>query len=224
MRAHEGMFLFIHSTKGPNVKNVLQKLKLTETALEPNIIPQWKDDPEFFRWTAKCQEIIQRSAEAEIQQRLIQEQIQEAEAAIVKTKSEIILEEGSPEELKAAEANLATLLQTEVSLTLELKALAAATDRAEREASHAEIAAKETAIAIVLPIYQERVRATLEHLEAAMAANEETKTFEKLVGQSGLSLHHSTFGSPYVINGINFPLGLKEYRQNVEGLLNKTKL
>ena len=36
-------------------------------------------------------------------------------------------------------------------------------------------------------------------------ANEEAEAFEALVTQSGLTLNHGVFGSPYVIRNLIFP-------------------
>ncbi len=206
--------------------NVLRKLKLTDTntATEQEALPVWKDDPDYLRWTAKFGEITQQLRETESQQQQTQEAIQEAEKAVVKIRSELILEEGNQEDMKAAEVNLATLLQKDDSLTLELKALRLAKDRAVREAGEAEAAAKEKAKAIILPLYQERVAATLANLEAVIESNQAVQDFEKAVSQSGLTLYHGIMGSPYYIASLNIPLGMKEYRQAVQGLLSKVKL
>ena len=207
------------------MKNALKKLILTDTDTQPELtIPSWKDDKEFQRWSQKEQEISRQLQVAESEQRHIKEQIEEAQNAVVRAKSALILEEGTQAELEEAESNLTSLLQKEKSLVLEVKALTDAHARAQRETKEAEQEARAKAMAAVLPLYQAKVKAIRDSLHVAVQANEEAKAFEALVTQSGLTLFHGSFGSPYVINNISFPIGLKEYERSVEGLLNKKTL
>ena len=211
------------------MKNALRKFmptdtdKQTEQGLEVNI-PLWREDERFMKWTAKEQEISLQLQTAESEQRHIKEQIEAAQKDIVQAKSALILEEGTKADLEAAESNVATLLQKEKSLELEVKALIEAQKRAKRETEEAEEEARSNAMTTVLPIYQQKVAKTLEILQAAETANEEVKAFEALVSQSGLTLNHGSFGSRHVINNLAFPVGLKEFRASVEALLNKKTL
>ncbi len=206
------------------MKNALKKLRLTDSDLEPSIIPQWRSDPDYVRWTEKFGEINQQLRETEGQQQQTKEAIQAAEEAVVKIRSEVILEEGNQEDIEVEEANLSNLRQSGESLTLELKALRVAKDRAVREAGEAEAAAKEKAKAIILPLYQELVAVTLANVEAVIKSDQAVQDFERSVSQSGLALHQGAFGSPFIINSLNIPHGVKDYKRTVEGLLNKTKL
>ena len=208
------------------MKNALKKLGLTDTDQQPQeeALPQWKDDPAFTKWTAKSQEISQQLRTAEFEQRHIKEQIEDAQRAIVQAKSAVILEEGSEAALADAAAHLDTLTQKQKALALEVKALTEAQKRAKRETEEAEEEARSNVMATVLPLYQQMVAKTLKILQAAETANEEVKAFEALVSQSGLTLNHGSFGSRYVINNLMFPMGLKEFSQSVQGLLNKKTL
>jgi len=207
------------------MKNALKKLRLTDTDTQPEAaLPSWKDNPEFVRWTTKAQEIARQLQNTKSEQRENQAKMEEGQAAVVQARSAVILEEGNETDLQKAEASLAAILEKDITLTLEAKALDAAHARADHEVKEAEAVAKENARTIILPLYQAKVAATLEHLEVAMAANEEVKAFEALVSQSGLSLHHGSFGSPYVIRNLSFPEGLKEFSKSVERLGNKKTL
>jgi hypothetical protein len=187
-------------------------------------IPNWKADKEFQRWSQKSQEITQQLMESESQERFIHEEIRATEDKVTQIKSEILLGEGSDTDLQQAEASVQNLLQRNINNVQEIKALKLAKTKAEKETSRTEAEARERCMAKVLPLYQQKVKALMNHLNAAAEANEAIKEFEALVGQSGLSLHRGSFGSRYVLNGLHFPGGLKDYAKSVEALLNKETL
>ncbi len=207
------------------MKNALKKIMLTDTDTQPeSIIPQWRDDPEFVKWTDKAREISQQLHQAESEQRGIKEDVEQAQQAIIEAKSSLILGEGTESEVVAAESHLENCQQKKNALGLETKALAAAQNRAEQEAKESEAAAKEQAKAIILPLYQELVAGTLANIEAVIESDQAVQDFERSVSQSGLTLYPGSFGSPFTLNSLNIPHGVKDYKRTVEGLLNKTKL
>jgi len=211
------------------MKNALKKIILTDTdkqteqGLELNI-PLWREDERFIKWTAKEKEISRQLQTAESEQRHVKEQIEDAQRAIVQTKSALILEEGSEAALADAAAHLETLTQKQKALALEVKALTEAQKRAKRETEEAEEEARSNAMATVLPIYQAEIAKTSEFLQAAEEQNKRVEDFEELASKRGLTLNRGSFGSPYVIKNLAFPVGLNEFRASVEALLNKKTL